>query len=238
MHKYNVYRKAAGVLAKHPTKIKSGTEAKALDGIGLQIGKKIDEFIQTGQLQKLEKIRASDTNVAINELVKVTGIGPAAAQKFVQDGICTIEEKNSQRRNAGEIAYNGIAEVDKEYTAQVCGSFRRGAKTSGDIDILLTHPTFTSTSKKNPDILKRVVTKLEEISFVTDRLSLGDSKFMGVCKLEDTDTVKHDYRRIDIRLIPKDQYYCVPGEPLPVTCEEDIFDYLDMPFKKPSERNL
>ena len=30
MHKYNVYRKAAGMLAKHPTKIKSGKEAKAL----------------------------------------------------------------------------------------------------------------------------------------------------------------------------------------------------------------
>ena len=30
MHKYNAYRKAAGVLAKHPTKIQSGKEAKAL----------------------------------------------------------------------------------------------------------------------------------------------------------------------------------------------------------------
>ena len=30
MHKYNAYRKAAGVLAKHPTKIKSGAEAKKL----------------------------------------------------------------------------------------------------------------------------------------------------------------------------------------------------------------
>ena len=30
MHKYNVYRKAAGVLAKNPTRIKSGAEAKAL----------------------------------------------------------------------------------------------------------------------------------------------------------------------------------------------------------------
>ena len=30
MHKYNVYRKAAGVLAKHGTRIKSGAEAKAL----------------------------------------------------------------------------------------------------------------------------------------------------------------------------------------------------------------
>ena len=30
MHKYNAYRKAAGVLAKHPTKIQTGKEAKAL----------------------------------------------------------------------------------------------------------------------------------------------------------------------------------------------------------------
>ena len=28
----------------------------------------------------------------------------------------------------------------------------------------------------------------------------------------------------------------VPGEPLPITSEEDIFDYLGMEFKKPSDR--
>ena len=30
----------------------------------------------------------------------------------------------------------------------------------------------------------------------------------------------------------------VPGEPLPVTSEEDIFDYIDYPFKKPADRNV
>ena len=30
----------------------------------------------------------------------------------------------------------------------------------------------------------------------------------GVCKLPDTDDTKQKYRRIDIRLIPDDQYYC------------------------------
>lgn len=30
----------------------------------------------------------------------------------------------------------------------------------------------------------------------------------------------------------------IPGEPLPVTCEEDIFDYVGMDYKKPEERNL
>ena len=28
----------------------------------------------------------------------------------------------------------------------------------------------------------------------------------------------------------------VPGEPLPITSEEDIFDYLGMEFKKPADR--
>ena len=30
MHKYNAYRKAAGALAKHPTRIKNGAEARKL----------------------------------------------------------------------------------------------------------------------------------------------------------------------------------------------------------------
>ena len=31
-----------------------------------------------------------------------------------------------------------------------------------------------------PELLKNVVTSLEKINFVTDRLSLGDSKFMVI----------------------------------------------------------
>lgn len=301
MHKYNAYRKAAGVLAKHPTKITSGKEAKALDGIGEKIAKKIDEFIHTGKLAKLEKIRASDTNKAIGELTKVTGIGPAAAHKLVQEGITSIEDlrKHTDKLNhhqqiglkhfedfekrvpreemlkLQDAAFEAISKLDKGYTAKVCGSFRRGAMTSGDIDILLTHESFSSASKKMPHLLKNVVSKLEEVGFVTDQLSLGDSKFMGVCKLADEGDTKYPYRRIDIRLLPNDQYYCallyftgsdvfnkdmrtrahemgftlneysirplgstgVPGEPLPVTSEEDVFEYIDMKYKKPSERN-
>lgn len=301
MHKYNAYRKAAGELAKHPVKITSGAEAKKIEGIGDKIAKKIDEFIKTGKLEKLEKIRADDTNMAINELTKVTGIGPAAAQKFVAEGIMSIEDlKNHQGKlnhhqkvglrhfedfekripreemmKLRDFALAQIKQVDKDYTAQVCGSFRRGAPSSGDIDILLSHPAFVSTGKKMPNLLHDVVKKLEAVGFVTDTLSLGDSKFMGVCRLvKNPDGSENCFRRIDIRLIPHDQYYCallyftgsdvfnknmrqvaidlgftlneyslrpvgstgVPGECLPVTSEEDIFDYLGMEFKEPKDR--
>jgi len=301
VHKYNVYRKAASVLAAHPVRIKNGDEAKKLSGIGVQIGKKIDEFLATGKLQKLEKIRADDGSQAIQLLTRVTGIGPANAKKLVDEGIKTLEdlkkhqdklthhqkiglkyfedfEKRIPRNEMLEMQTfitEKVKELDNDYIVTICGSFRRGAESSGDIDILLTHPSFTSEKKKQPQLLKKVVEKLEACNFITDTLSLGDTKFMGVCHV---DRKNKDYanRRIDIRLIPHDQYYCgilyftgsdmfnknmrqialendfilneysirpvgatgVPGEPLPVSSEEDIFAYLDMKYKSPGERNM
>ena len=118
-------------------------------------------------------------------------------------------------------------------------------------------------------IISLIFQALENAKLITDTISLGDTKFMGVCKLK-----KH-FRRLDIRLLPKDQYFCgvlyftgsdmfnknmrshaldigftlneysirplegmVAQEPLPVSSEEDIFDYLSMEFKHPYERSV
>lgn len=302
MHKFNAYRKAAGAIAKHPTRIISGKDAQKLGGVGDKIGKKIDELMATGKLQKLVKIRADDTNVAITALTKVTGIGPAAAQKLVSEGIASIDDlrKNLDKLNHHQqigvkyyedfekripreemeemqaLILKEVEKLDKEYCAEICGSFRRGAPSSGDIDILLTHPSFTSKDSKKPSLLKKVVNCLEDCGFITDRLSLGDTKYMGVCRVPTDDSSTSSARRIDIRLIPHDQYFCavlyftgsdmfnknmrthaleegftineycirpmgatgIPGEPLPVSSEEDIFDYVGMSYKKPSQRSL
>jgi len=238
IHKYNVYRKAAAVIGKYPTKIKNGTEAKKLDGVGKTIAEKIDEFLSTGTLRKLEKIRNDDTSSSINFLTRVTGIGPAAARKFFEDGIKTlddlrkIEDKLNHHQQIGlkyfedfekripraemtkmeTLILKELEVVDPEYIGTICGSYRRGAESSGDIDILLTHPDYTSETDKQPKLLHDVVDHLESIGFVTETLSKGDTKFMGVCQLQMDDdpdaTEPNPHRRIDIRLIPKDQYYC------------------------------
>ncbi|MBN3297908.1 DPOLB polymerase, partial [Amia calva] len=102
-----------------------------------------------------------------------------------------------------------LKNVEPEYIGTICGSFRRGAESSGDIDVLLTHPDFTSTSPKQPQLLNAVVEHLESLGFVTDTLSKGDTKFMGVCQCaDDEDGSDYLHRRIDIRLIPRDQYFC------------------------------
>ncbi|XP_007960520.2 DNA polymerase beta isoform X2 [Chlorocebus sabaeus] len=273
IHKYNAYRKAASVIAKYPYKIKSGAEAKKLPGVGTKIAEKIDEFLATGKLRKLEKIRQDDTSSSINFLTRVSGIGPSAARKFVDEGIKTLEDlrKNEDKLNhhqriglkyfgdfekripreemlqMQDIVLNEVKKVDSEYIATVCGSFRRGAESSGDMDVLLTHPSFTSESIKQ-----------------------------GVCQLPSkNDEKEYPHRRIDIRLIPKDQYYCgvlyftgsdifnknmrahalekgftineytirplgvtgVAGEPLPVDSEKDIFDYIQWKYREPKDRS-
>jgi DNA polymerase beta len=92
IHKYNAYRKAATVLSTQPTRIKSGDEAKKLSGIGEKIVKKIDEFIHTGKLRKLENIHQDADAQAISLLTRVSGIGPVKASELVKGGIRTIED--------------------------------------------------------------------------------------------------------------------------------------------------
>lgn len=58
MFKHKAYQKAANILAAYPTRIKSGKEARKLDGIGEKIAKKIDEYLETGKLRKLENVCA------------------------------------------------------------------------------------------------------------------------------------------------------------------------------------
>ena len=285
---------AAGVLSKLPERIKSGAEAKKLEGIGAKIAEKIDEYIATGKLRKLDKIRNPESN-AINELTRVAGIGPAKARELVDAGFNSIQDLRdnpdglSKAQKIGlkhfedfelRIPREEIAEVeillnkefqkiDAKYRGTICGSYRRGLASSGDIDVLLTHEDYVS-GTEGKHHLKKVVHALEKTELITDTISLGDTKFMGVCKLK-----KH-FRRLDIRLLPKDQYFCgvlyftgsdmfnknmrshaldigftlneytirpldagmVPLQPLPVSSEEDIFDYLSMEFKHPHQRSI
>ncbi|KAF7406255.1 hypothetical protein HZH68_005624 [Vespula germanica] len=303
IYKYNAYRKAAGSLSTLTDRVKSGEEAKKLPGIGEKIAKKIDEFLKTGKLRKLEEINKNDNNIAINLLTRVSGIGPAKAKELVEDGIKNLndlkkhQDKLSHHQRLGlkyfddfekkiprteiteieQMLKKYIYELNKEYIITVCGSYRRGKEASGDIDVLITHPNYISEekeSKKKNDLLKNIVEYLEKKQLITDTMSLGSTKFMGVCRIPNDKSKL--FRRLDIRLVPYDQYYCailhytgsdlfnknirahalekkytlneytlkrlttegVPGEAEKITCEEDIFKILGLPYKEPKNRDL
>ena len=64
-----------------------------------------------------------------------------------------------------ELIKKHLANIDQRYRSTICGSYRRGLPTSGDIDMLVTHPTFTSASTGGQggggQLLKTVVEVLE-----------------------------------------------------------------------------
>ncbi|XP_032062975.1 DNA polymerase beta-like isoform X3 [Aythya fuligula] len=77
IHKYNAHRKAASVSARYPSEIRSGAEAKELDGVGAKIAEKIDEFLSAGKLRRLEKTDSIpslnwDTGDVLHGLYKLT----------------------------------------------------------------------------------------------------------------------------------------------------------------------
>ncbi|KAG7263923.1 hypothetical protein CRUP_029263 [Coryphaenoides rupestris] len=179
IHKYNAYRKAASTISKYPQKIKSGTEAKKLEGVGAKIAEKIDEFLQTGTLRKLDKIRNDDTSSSINFLTRVTGIGPAAARKYFEDGVKTLEDLKKI-----EHKLNHHQQIGLKYFEEFEKRIPRDEM-----------------EKMEPKLLHAVVEHLESVGFITDTLSKGDTKYMGVCQLQkgDDDEEEFLHRRIDIR---------------------------------------
>eukprot|EP01116_Phalansterium_solitarium_P015557 TRINITY_DN3444_c0_g1_i1.p1 TRINITY_DN3444_c0_g1~~TRINITY_DN3444_c0_g1_i1.p1 ORF type:complete len:398 (-),score=118.14 TRINITY_DN3444_c0_g1_i1:77-1270(-) len=305
MARFKAYSKASKALSQHPAKITSGKEAQALDGVGKKIALKIDEILASGRLGKLDKLMESEETRAINLISRVTGIGPVAARKFVmEDGIRTLDDlrekgKLNHHQTVGlkyfdefesripraemerleKAVLDACNQADPTLTCKLVGSYRRGAESSGDIDVMITHPSVTDANKMKSKIIERVVNILRQNGFLTDDLGVGATKYMGVCQLpgNDESTGKpHLHRRIDLKLLPMESFWCgmmhmtgsdffnvqirtiaqekgftlseyslrpigetgIKGDPLPVNSEEDVFDYLNIPYKPPSERNL
>lgn len=100
-----------------------------------------------------------------------------------------------------------IERINKELILTVCGSFRRGKSTSGDIDSLITHPkikTEQDFKASTLNILGTFVKQLESIGYLTDHLTdFGGTKYMGIGLYAKKFKTA---RRIDIRFVPYNSY--------------------------------
>lgn len=103
-------------------------------------------------------------------------------------------------------------DVDPELEIMICGSYRRGRITSGDIDVLMYHPKLQSLQQvrdpekyKIENYIKLFIDKLSEDGFLLDHITdkKYSMKYMGFSKYK-----TFPVRRIDIRLVPyKSLYY-------------------------------
>ena len=99
----------------------------------------------------------------------------------------------SQRNISNRQILKELAKFNSEVTLEICGSYRRKAETSGDIDVL-----FYSNDTEQTDFFPKFLNYLNDFGFLVDHLTSldSDTKYMGMCKYKN-----NPVRRIDIRYI-------------------------------------
>ena len=99
--------------------------------------------------------------------------------------------------------------LSPEFELMCCGSYRRGRERSGDVDCLLTHQSLKTPAdidayeRENGSIIQAIVALLKKVGFIRDYFAVGETKFMGICRLPDNKNGTYTvFRHIDIRFVP------------------------------------
>lgn len=211
------YRKAINIIITHEGDIFNASDLSETP-IGANIISKLTEYVETGKIEMLERER----NDPVNQLAKVYGIGPKKAKDFVEKGITTIDQLRAHEElltNAMKIGVKYFDDIEKriprkeidDYKAEldavfaetahsdsefsIVGSYRRLAKTSGDIDIIV------SSRSNNRATFDEFIDGLIKKNIIIEVLSRGKTKSLTVTKLPGKPA-----RRVDFLYTPSDEY--------------------------------
>ena len=106
-YKPNTYRRAADSIREHPVAIEElaseGQDAvEEIDGVGDAISSKAIEYLETGEIEELEELRA-EMPVDMDELTSVEGVGPKTAGTLYRElGVTNLAELE-EAASAGEV---------------------------------------------------------------------------------------------------------------------------------------
>jgi|LauGreDrversion4_1035100.scaffolds.fasta_scaffold01426_2 NAD-dependent DNA ligase len=289
------YQKAQESIMSYNGDILSPDQIKGLPAIGPTIMEKLNEYMTTGTLRVIEREKTNPINI----LGEIYGIGPKKAKELVEQGITTIDQLRERQdsvlndtQKIGLKYYEDILkripreEIDQydsifkdvfsrvtgpgsEAKFEIVGSYRRGAKTSGDIDMIITAKTGV--------VFRQFVDELIRQKIILEVLSRGDKKCLVIAKLPGST----DARRVDFLYSSPEEYpfsvlyftgskifntvmrgralalgfslnehemtkmgekkrgeKAIKGDKVAHAfhSEKDIFDFLGMVYKEPSER--
>jgi len=212
------YRQASESIIIYDGDITTVEDLKNIPKIGKTTLSKLSEYINTGKIVMLDNERKDPINI----LTKVYGIGPKKAKEFVDKGITSIEDlKNNTDllNNAMKIGLTHYEDIEKRIprdeidvynqvfttvfskvtppnsSFEIVGSYRRNAKTSGDIDLIITN------KDNDHNAFITFVDALIEEKIIIEVLSRGKSKSLVVTQIDDKPA-----RRVDFLYASPDEY--------------------------------
>ena len=285
--KSRAYKKASETIMGYPDEITNVSELKGKPAIGKTIMEKLEEFQKTGTLRVLERERKNPMNL----FTQIYGIGPKKAKQLIEGGITTIAElrENENKLNDTQkiglkyfeplqkrIPRDEIEEFNKEFDKifkevapegskyQIVGSYRRGAKTSGDIDVIITN------DQNNVSVFNDFLDKLIKEKVVTEVLTRGKTKSLTIGEIPGSIPRRLDFlytapkeysfatlyftgskafnivmrqRALDVGLTLNEHglFKMTAGKKgeavdIDFPTEESIFEFLGMKYKEPKQR--
>ena len=216
--KSRAYKKASESIMGFPDDITNVKQLDGTSGIGKTIMEKLEEYQKTGTLRILERERKNPLNL----FTKIYGVGPKKAKVLIDDGITTIaqlkenEDKLNDTQKIGLKYYEPLTKriprdeielfndkfdaIFKDVTPPgskyaIVGSYRREAKNSGDIDVIITN------EQDNVDAFNKFLDKLISEKVVTEVLTRGKTKSLTIGELPGSIP-----RRIDFLYTSPDEY--------------------------------
>jgi len=157
IYQFRAYQNAVLKLSKEYIS-KSIYEISKIEGFGKGMIGKIQEYIATGQMKKLETMKKNSKLTSLVELTSVYGIGPIFAKKLLNSGIMNISQlKKSdvhltdaqklgleyyddlQIRIPKKIAEKIVLKIKKilGFEIELMGGYRTGKIDGKDIDIII-----------------------------------------------------------------------------------------------------
>jgi len=209
------YQKAQETIMSYPYDIMNPNDIKGRPGIGPTIMEKLNEYMLTGTLKILE----IEKNNPVNILTDVYGIGPKKSKELVDEGITSI----IQLREKQDSVLNDIQKVGLKYYEdilkriprseiedyktifnsyfnkesshfEIVGSYRRGAESSGDIDVIITSDL--------PQVFVNFIDELIKQHIIIEVLSRGQTKCLVISKIPSSNS----YRRVDFLYTSPEEY--------------------------------
>ncbi len=197
-HKENAYRKLAGYVSGLPYTVAIGNMVDLHVSGGMKL--KITEFLQTGVIAELGALKSNVDVQTYQTIGKIAGVGPKTVAKWIHMGVRDFGDLRravSDRRivlthmqELGLLHYSdlnkriprdeitalcdGLRKLVRAISAsvkfEIAGSYRRGAESSGDIDVIIAFKRYNSLTTA-----KIVDTLLADPNFV-DTMSIGPER--------------------------------------------------------------
>ena len=214
-YKAKLIDKALSIIAT--LKFTSINSLEGIKGIGPMTIRKCQEFLKTGTTKELEDYKTNP----LFKFLKIHGVGIRKAEELVNHGITSISELRARQDLLNDVQKKGLKyyedinmriprdEIDqykhnlqsifdevKNPTSsfQIVGSYRRGARNSGDIDIIIS-------DEEDDQIMQKFLGELLKKNIIIEILSRGNVKCLAVSRLPNCPA-----RRIDFMFSPPQEF--------------------------------